>query len=69
MGVDVEELRPNDTYVRRVLAAAYDIRLCELTFDGWMTQLNKCAASRLSQTRGPFKFTDNNCGVQCYERL
>jgi hypothetical protein len=44
--VAVEELRPDAAYTRLILAAVYDIRLCEEMFDGWMTQLNKCAATR-----------------------
>ena len=44
LGVPVEELRPDVTYVRKILAAVYDIRLCEEMFDGWMTRLNKCVA-------------------------
>ena len=54
MGVPVEELRPDSGYTRFILAAVYDIRLCEVMFDGWMTQLNRCAmrSASLLQHRG-----------------
>ncbi|KAI0301246.1 hypothetical protein BC826DRAFT_966269 [Russula brevipes] len=41
LGVPVEQLRPDIAYVRLILGAVYDIRICEEIFDGWATQLDK----------------------------
>jgi hypothetical protein len=38
----VGQLRPDNSYVRFILGAVYDIRICEEIFDGWATQLDKC---------------------------
>jgi hypothetical protein len=49
--VPVEDLRPNPTYAHITFAAVNDIRLCEMLFDKWTTELDKCVANRLSQPR------------------
>jgi hypothetical protein len=41
LGIPVETLRPDASYVRLILGAVYDIRICEEIFDGWATQLDK----------------------------
>ncbi len=41
LGIPVEQLRPDTSYVRLILGAVYDIRICEEIFDGWATQLDK----------------------------
>ena len=43
LGVPVEQLRPDPAYVQLILGAVYDIRICSKIFDGWATQLDKCA--------------------------
>ena len=42
LGVQDDQLRPDPSYVDRVLSAAYDIRLCKDIFNGWATHLDKC---------------------------
>ena len=61
MGVPVEELRPDSGYTRLILAAVYDIRLCEVMFDGWMTQLDRCALCSGSLLQ-PCGSSNDNCG-------
>ncbi|KAH9077656.1 hypothetical protein EDB83DRAFT_2671419 [Lactarius deliciosus] len=39
VGVPIEQLRPDPTYVQLILGAVYDIRICQEIFDGWATQL------------------------------
>jgi hypothetical protein len=41
LGVSVKELRPDPAYVRLILGAVYDIRICAKIFDDWATQLDK----------------------------
>lgn len=47
LGVATDELRPDSEYVRRILTAASDIRLCEGIFDGWIAHLNRCVATHV----------------------
>jgi hypothetical protein len=49
LGVAVKDLRPRAKYVQTTLAAVKDIRLCEMIFDNWMTELDKYIANRFSQ--------------------
>jgi hypothetical protein len=48
LGVSIEELRPDHTYVQMIVNAVCDIRICEKIFDGWAIQLDKCAVNSLS---------------------
>lgn len=47
LGVQDDQLRPEASYIDRVLSAAYDIRLCEEIFNGWATHLDKCVQRRV----------------------
>jgi len=47
LGVQDNQLRPNASYVDRVLSTTYDIRLCEGIFNGWVTHLDKCVQRRV----------------------
>jgi len=47
LGVQDDQLRPDASYVDRVLGAAYDIRLCEEIFNGWATHLDKYVQRRV----------------------
>ncbi len=61
LGVVVEQLHPDTEYVQIVLASAHDdIRLCECFFDHWVTQSNKCAATRSPQPRGSSNNDDDD---------
>ncbi|KAH9017200.1 hypothetical protein EDB84DRAFT_1581806 [Lactarius hengduanensis] len=46
VGVPIEQLRPDPTYVQLILGAVYDIRICQEIFDGWAAQLDKCFVPR-----------------------
>jgi len=46
LGVQDDQLRPDASYVNRVLSAANDIRLCEEIFNGWATHLDKVRGER-----------------------
>ncbi|KAH9077658.1 hypothetical protein EDB83DRAFT_2514368 [Lactarius deliciosus] len=41
VGVPIEQLTPDPTYVQLILSAVYDIRICQEIFDGWAAQLDK----------------------------
>jgi hypothetical protein len=60
LGVAVEDLRPEDKYVGKTLAAVYDIRLCEKIFDDWMTQLDKFVENCFSQPGPRVPSNDDN---------
>ena len=47
LGVQDNQLRPDTSYVKGILNAAHDIRLCKEIFDGWTTHLDKCVQRRL----------------------
>ena len=46
VGVPIEQLRPDPAYVRLILGAVYDIRICQEIFDGWTAQLDKCVTTK-----------------------
>jgi hypothetical protein len=46
VGVPIEQLKPDPAYVRLILGAVYDIRICQEIFDGWTAQLDKCVATK-----------------------
>jgi len=48
LGVEAGQLRPDNSYVERVLGAADDIRLCKMIFNGWTTHLDRCDTLFLS---------------------
>lgn len=41
VGVPIDQLSPDPAYVRLILGAVYDIRICQEIFDGWTAQLDK----------------------------
>lgn len=51
LGVHDDQLRPDNSYVDRVLGAAYDIRLCEGIFKGWADHFDKCVERRCFVSR------------------
>jgi hypothetical protein len=64
--VPVDDLRPRAKDVQITLDAVDDIRFCEMFFDKWMSELDRCVADIVSRSRG----TSNvNVGLQSYERL
>jgi hypothetical protein len=42
VGVPIDQLSPDSSYVQLILGAVYDIRICQEIFDGWAAQLDKC---------------------------
>ena len=57
-GVAVEDLRPRAKYVQIILDSINDIQICEIIFDNWMIELDKCVANRSSRPR--VSSNDNN---------
>ncbi|KAH9034916.1 hypothetical protein EDB84DRAFT_1561285 [Lactarius hengduanensis] len=49
VGVPIEQLRPDPTYVQLILGAVYDIRICQEIFDGWATQLDKLRTKKFEE--------------------
>jgi len=58
VAVAVEKLQPKAKYVQITLDAVKDIRICQMIFKNWMTELDKYVANSFSQSRVPFN--DNN---------
>ena len=56
--VPVDDLRPRFKTVKIIVDVIEDIRFCEKLVDKWMTELDKCVASRFSRHRVPSN--DNN---------
>ena len=46
VGVPIDQLRPDPSYVQLILGAVYDIRICQGIFNGWAAQLDKCVAKK-----------------------
>ncbi|KAH9159502.1 hypothetical protein EDB89DRAFT_2083628 [Lactarius sanguifluus] len=49
VGVPIEQLTPDPTYVQLILGAVYDIRICQEIFDGWAPQLDKLRAKKFEE--------------------
>ncbi|KAI9513449.1 hypothetical protein F5148DRAFT_1278821 [Russula earlei] len=46
LGIPIEQMRPDIDYVRLILGAVYDIRICIELFDGWSIQLDKVSSEK-----------------------
>ncbi|KAN0139262.1 hypothetical protein V8E53_002763 [Lactarius tabidus] len=49
VGVPIDQLSPDSSYVQLILGAVYDIRICQEIFDGWAAQLDKLSSEKFEE--------------------
>lgn len=49
VGVPIDQLGPDPSYVQLILGAVYDIRICQEIFDGWGAQLDKLSSEKFEE--------------------
>jgi hypothetical protein len=49
VGVPIDQLSPDPSYVKLILGAVYDIRICQEMFDGWAAQLDKLSSEKFEE--------------------
>ena len=60
VGVPIDQLRPDPSYVQLILGAVYDIRICQEIFDGWAAQLDKCVWQKNDLVKHDLQLTRSN---------
>ena len=62
VGVPIDQLSPDPSYVQLILGAVYDIRICQEIFDGWAAQLDKCVAKKKTRSCNRFRSLTDKVG-------